>query len=156
MKKKILLFLFAVLLLPGNIYLVYLFLSSPAREMGFKISGNPNDFICRWGKNRANLVAEDDNINVAGVVSPESNLHFVAAQKSFLLTYNHTLIIDFNRDFLADYIKKPDGKEYIRIDGRYVPVISSNLQYDTVTLPDGKVLSWKNNQWQEVQKKMPR
>ena len=156
MKKKILLFLFAVLLLPGNIYLVYLFLSSPSRKMGFKISGNPDDFICWWGKNRANLVVEDDNINVAGVVSPESNLHFVAAQKSFLLTYNHTLIIDFNRDFLADYIKKPDGKEYIRIDGRYVPVISSNLQYDTVTFPDGKVLSWKNNQWQDVQKKMPR
>ena len=65
------------------------------------------------------------------------------------------MIIDFNRDFLADYIKKPDGKEYIRIGGRYVPIVRMDWNNYSAVLPDGKIQLWKNNQWQEVQKKIP-
>ena len=56
MKKKILLFLFAVLLLPGNIYLVYLFLSSPARKARFKVEGNPDNFAMNRIRKAVTLV----------------------------------------------------------------------------------------------------
>lgn len=155
MKKKILLFLFAVLLLPGNIYLVYLFLSSPARKARFKVEGNPDDFFCQWGNNAIIVTVKNNNMTSVGAVSPGNDFHWIAAKNHFFLFHNKTMIIDFNRDFLADYIKKPDGKEYIRIGGRYVPIVRMDWNNYSAVLPDGKIQLWKNNQWQELQKKIP-
>ena len=107
------------------------------------------------GDNTANVVVENNNISVVGALAGKSNLHCVAVENCFILTYNNTTVIDHNRDFLIDYIKMPDGRKYIQINGKYVPVVSIDFKNFSAALPDGRILFWKNNRWQEEQKHVP-
>ena len=58
------------------------------------------------------------------------------------------MVIDYNQDFLADYILMPDGKKYIQMKGQLIPISGSDLKNRSVTLPSGKVMSWQNGAWQ--------
>ena len=149
MYKKILLLLAAALLLPGNIYLVYNYFSSAsAKKTGFEVEGDKNNFLCRWGSNAASVIVDNNNIIAVGAAASNSDFYWAAIGNLFMLNYNNCMVIDYNRDFIADYISMPKEKKYIQINGKLILIEKIDLINNTVTLPDGKVMSWKDNRWQ--------
>ena len=157
MYKKILLLLAAILLLPGNIYLVYNYFSSAsAKKTGFEVEGDKNNFLCRWGSNAASVIVDNNNITAVGAAAPDSDFYWAAIGNLFMLNYNNCMVIDYNRDFIADYISMPEERKYIQINGKLIPIASSNLKTSSVTLPNGKILTWQKDHWQEISKKTQR
>ena len=149
MHKKILLLLAAILLLPGNIYLVWHYFSSDsAKKTGFEVEGNENDFICRRGSNAASVIVDNNNIIAVGAAASNSDFYWAAIGNLFMLNYNNCMVIDYNRDFIADYISMPKEKKYIQINGKLILIEKIDLINKIVTFPDGKMMVWKNNRWQ--------
>ena len=150
MKRKFLIYLFTlILLLPGNIYLVYhYFICGLAKHADVMPEGNENNFIYRWKNNAASLLVENGNIVSVGGVSQKSFFSWAVIGNNFMLNYNNTAVFDFNQDFLADYIRMPDGKKYIQINGKLILIEKIDLINKIVTFPDGKMMVWKNNRWQ--------
>lgn len=145
MSKKSLLYLLLLLLLPGNIHLVYCCFAEKAE---YKVEGNKNSFLCRWQNNCATVTVENGNISMVGAAAENSEFSWVVMEHSFLLSYNLTAAIDYNKDFIADYIWFPGGKEYIQIGGKLVSVSKVDRKKRTAVLPDGKVMKWQNGSWQ--------
>ena len=116
MHKKLIWIFVILLLLPGNIYLIYhCFVSVPAKKAEFRVEGQKNDFLCRWQNNMASVIVENDNIIAVGAAAKESDFYWAVVGNCFMLNYNNAMVIDYNQDFLADYILMPDGKKYIQI-----------------------------------------
>lgn len=148
MHKKTLVYLVMLLmLLPGNIFLGFHYLTSHQKS-GFDVEGNKNDFLCRWQNNTVSVVVKNDNIIAVGAAAKESDFYWSVVGNYFMLNYNNAMVIDYNRDFLVDYILMPNGKKYIQMNGRFIPVSGSDLKNRSVTLPSGKVMSWQNGSWQ--------
>ncbi|MBQ9753848.1 MAG: hypothetical protein IJV93_03760 [Lentisphaeria bacterium] len=149
MHKKLIWIFVILLLLPGNIYLIYhCFVSVPAKKDEFRVEGQKNDFLCRWQNNMASVIVENDNIIAVGAAAKESDFYWAVVGNCFMLNYNNAMVIDYNQDFLADYILMPDGKKYIQMKGQLIPISGSDLKNRSVTLPSGKVMSWQNGAWQ--------
>ena len=137
------------LLLPGNIYLGYrYFVDKAVQEAEFKVEGNKNDFLCRWQSNMASVMVEDGRITAVGAAAGESDFYWGVAGNYFILNFNKAMAVDFDRNFLADYILMPDGKKYIQVNGSLVAIAKGDLKNKTATLPDGKVMVWQNGHWQ--------
>lgn len=64
----------------------------------------------------------------------------------FVLNYNLTMAVDYNKDFITDHLLAPDGKKYIQVNGRLIPVLK--IVDRTATLPDGKTMRWHTDRWQ--------
>ena len=65
-----------------------------------------------------------------------------------MLNYNCAVIVDYNKDFIADYIRTADGKKYIQMNGELVRIFELNLKMRTATLFDGKIVRWDKNHWE--------
>ena len=150
MKRKFLIYLFTlILLLPGNIYLVYhYFICGLAKHADVMPEGNENNFIYRWKNNAASLLVENGNIVSVGGVSQKSFFSWAVIGGYFVLNCNNAMAVDYNQDFLTDYIWRPDGKMYIQLNGKFILIEKIDLINKTVTFPDGKAMVWKNNRWQ--------
>ena len=150
MKSKFLIYLLTlILLLPGNIYLVYhYFICGLAKHADVMLEGNENNFLYRWKNNAASLLVENGNIVSVGGVSQKSFFSWAVIGGYFVLNCNNAMAVDYNQDFLTDYIRRPDGKMYIQLNGKFILIEKIDLINKTVTFPDGKAMVWKNNRWQ--------
>ena len=147
MSKKSLLYVILFLVLSaGNIYFACRCFISPQSE--FQVEGDKNDFLCRWDSNAASVRIENGNIAGVGAASAESDFYWAVTESYFMLNYNCAVIVDYNKDFIADYIRTADGKKYIQMNGELVSIFELNLKMRTATLPDGKIMRWKNNHWE--------
>ena len=147
MSRKSLLYLILFLLLAvGNVYFVCRYFASARTE--FQIEGSKNDFLCRWGSNAASVRIENGNIAGVGAASAESDFYWAVTESYFMLNYNCAVIVDYNKDFIADYIRTADGKKYIQMNGELVSIFELNLKMRTATLPDGKIVRWDKNHWE--------
>ena len=140
-----------VLLLPGNIYLAYKSCIGPrsAEERGFVVEGDGNDFLCRWRSNGVLVTVEKNNIKAVGAAAAGSDFFWGVTEGYFILNYNNAMAIDFNRDFLADYVAASDEKRYIQLNGRLEPVASYELKALRFTLQDGRTFVWRDGRWQQ-------
>ena len=141
-----------LLLLPGNIYIVYKSCIGPrsAEERGFVVEGDGNDFLCRWRSNGVLVTVRNDNIIAVGAAADGSNFFWGVTEGYFVLSYNNMVAIDFNKDFLADFINAPDEKSYIQMNGRLEPVASYELKALRFTLQDGRTFVWREGRWQQT------
>ena len=113
MSRKSLLYLILFLLLAvGNVYFVCRYFASARTE--FQVEGDKNDFLCRWGSNAASVRIENGNIAGVGAASAESDFYWAVTESYFMLNYNCAVIVDYNKDFIADYIRAADGKNIFR------------------------------------------
>ena len=144
--------LLLLLLLPGNIYLAYKSCTGPrsAEERGFVVEGDGNDFLCRWRSNGVLVTVRNDNIIAVGAAADGSNFFWGVTEGYFVLSYNNMVAIDFNKDFLADFINAPDEKSYIQMNGRLEPVASYELKALRFTLQDGRTFVWREGRWQQT------
>lgn len=138
-----------LLLLPGNIYLAYKSCIGPrsAEERGFVVEGDGNHFLCRWRSNSASVDILENNIVAVEAAANGSNFFWGVAEDFFVLTYNNTVAVDYNKDFLADYVAAPDGKRYIQMNGRLVSVADCKPKEKRFTLRDGKTFVWRDGRW---------
>ena len=143
--------LLLLLLLPGNIYLAYKSCIGPrsAEERGFVVEGDGNHFLCRWRSNGASVDIEKNNIIAVGAAAAGSDFFWGVTEGYFVLNYNNAMAIDFNRDFLADYVAASDEKRYIQLNGRLEPVASYELKALRFTLQDGRTFVWRDGRWQQ-------
>ena len=141
-----------LLLLPGNIYLAYKSCFGPrsAEERGFVVEGDGNHFLCRWRSNSASVDILENNIVAVGAAANGSNFFWGVAEDFFVLTYNNTVAVDYNKDFLADYVAAPDGKRYIQMNGRLVSVADCKPKEKRFTLRDGRTFVWRDGRWQQT------
>lgn len=147
MSRKSLLYLVLFLLLSaGNIYFVCRYFILPQAE--FQVEGNENDFLCRWYSNAASVTVENDNIVGVGAASDASDFYWTVTDSYFMLNYNKAMVVDYNKDFVADYVLTADGERYIQVNGELVRISEFHFKTRTATLPDGKIVYWKNNRWQ--------
>ena len=143
--------LLLLLLLPGNIYIVYKSCIGPrsAEERGFVVEGDGNDFLCRWRSNGVLVTVRNDNIIAVGAAADGSDFFWGVTEGYFVLNYNNAMAIDFNKDFLADFIAAYDKKKsYIQLNGRLEPVASYELKALRFTLQDGRTFVWREGRWQ--------
>ena len=143
--------LLLLLLLPGNIYIVYKSCIGPrsAEERGFVVEGFGNDFLCRWRSNGVLVTVRNDNIIAVGAAAAGSDFFWGVTEGYFVLNYNNAMAIDFNKDFLADFIAAYDKKKsYIQLNGRLEPVASYELKALRFTLQDGRTFVWCDGRWQ--------
>ena len=140
-----------LLLLPGNIYLAYKSCIGPrsAEQRGFVVEGDGNHFLCRWRSNGASVDIEKNNIIAVGAAAAGSDFFWGVTEGYFILNYNNAMAIDFNRDFLADYVAASDEKRYIQLNGRLEPVASYELKALRFTLQDGRTFVWRDGRWQQ-------
>jgi hypothetical protein len=96
----------------------------------------------------ASVIVENDNIIAVGAAAKESDFYWAVVGNCFMLNYNNAMVIDYNQDFLADYILMPDGKKYIQMNGQLTAISNSDLKNKSITLPNGKMMVWRNNRWQ--------
>ena len=154
LSKKTFVFLVVILLLlllPGNIYLAYKSCIGPrsAEERGFVVEGDGNDFLCRWRSNGVLVTVEKNNIKAVAAAAAESDFFWCVTEGYFVLNYNNTMAVDYNKDFLADFISAYDKKKsYIQLNGRLVPVASYELKALRFTLQDGRTFVWREGRWQ--------
>ena len=143
--------LLLLLLLPGNIYLAYRSCIGPrsAEARGFVVEGDGNDFLCRWRSNGVLLTIKKNNIIAVGAAANGSDFFWGATEGYFVLNYNNTMVVDYNKDFLADFIAAHDKeKSYIQLNGRLEPVASYDLMTKRFTLQDGRTFVWCDGRWQ--------
>ena len=145
-KKSLFFFILLLLLLSGNIYFACRYFVSARTE--FQVEGDKNDFLCRWGSNAASVRIENGNIAGVGAASAESDFYWAVTESYFMLNYNCAVIVDYNKDFIADYIRTADGKKYIQMNGKLVSIFELNLKMRTATLSDGKIVRWDKNHWE--------
>ena len=145
-KKSLLYLILFVLLLAGNIYFACRYFASTRTE--FQLEGNKNDFLCRWGSNAASVRVENGNIAGVGAAAAESDFYWAVTDSYFMLNYNCAVIVDYNKDFIADRIQTADGKKYIQIKGKLILISEFDFEKRAATLPDGKTICWKNDRWQ--------
>ena len=102
--------LLLLLLLPGNIYRAYKSCIGPrsAEERGFVVEGDGNDFLCRWRSNGVLVTVRNDNIMTVGAAAAGSDFFWGVTEGFFVLNYNNAMAVDFDKDFLADFIAAPD------------------------------------------------
>ena len=143
--------LLLLLLLPGNIYLAYKSCIGPrsAEQRGFVVEGDGNDFLCRWRSNAASVVVRNDNITTVTAVAAQNFFFWGVTEGFFILNYNNAMVVDFNKDFLADYVAAPDGKRYIQMNGRLVSVADCKPKEKRFTLQDGRTFVWRDGRWQQ-------
>ena len=146
-KKSLLYLILFVLLLAGNIYFAYRYFVAVRTE--FQLEGDKNDFLCRWGSNAASVRVENGNIAGVGAAAGESDFYWAVTDSYFMLNYNCSVIVDYNKDFIADRIQTADGKKYIQIKGELILISEFDFKNRIATLPDGKTICWKNDRWQE-------
>ena len=147
MYKKLLIYFALLLLLPGNIYLAYRYWHS--LQTGYTVEGEPNDFLCRYfSGNAVFLTIRNDNIKSAAASGTDSDFFWGTTDGFNILCYNSVTAFDYNKDYIFDLILLPGEKKAISVNGRYVPVLNKISDARTVTLPDGKTMTWKNNHWQ--------
>ena len=141
-----------LLLLPGNIYLAYKSCIGPrsAEERGFVVEGEGNDFLCRWRSNGVLVTVRNDNIMTVGAAAAGSDFFWGVTEGFFILNYNNAMAVDFDKDFLADFIAAPDEKSYIQMNGRLVPVASYELKALRFTLQDGRTFVWRGGCWRQT------
>ena len=144
-KKSLFCFILFLLLVSGNIYFACRYFVSTRTE--FQVEGDKNDFLCRRGSNAASVRIENGNIASVGAAAAESDFYWTTTESYFMLNYNCAVIVDYNKDFIADYIRTADGKKYIQIKGELIQVSGFNFKKRIATLPDGKTAYWKNNKW---------
>ena len=144
-KKSLFCLILFLLLVSGNIYFACRYFVSTRTE--FQVEGDKNDFLCRRGSNAASVRIENGNIASVGAAAAESDFYWTTTESYFMLNYNCAVIVDYNKDFIADYIRSADGKKYIQIKGELIQVSGFNLKKRIATLPDGKTAYWKNNKW---------
>ena len=144
--------LLLLLLLPGNIYLAYKSCIGPrsAEQRGFVVEGDGNDFLCRWRSNGVLVTVRNDNIMTVGAAAAGSDFFWGVTEGFFILNYNNAMAVDFDKDFLADFIAAPDEKSYIQMNGRLVPVASYELKALRFTLQDGRTFVWREGRWQQT------
>ena len=140
-----------LLLLPGNIYIVYKSCIGPrsAEERGFVVEGDGNDFLCRWRSNGVLVTVEKNNIKAVGAAAAGSDFFWGVTEGYFILNYNNAMAIDFNKDFLADYVAASDEKRYIQLNGRLEPVASYELKALRFILQDGRTFVWRDGRGQQ-------
>ena len=126
-----------LLLLPGNIYLVYRYLYS--QQTGYAVEGEPNNFLCRsLPGNAVFLTIRNDNIKSAAASGTDSDFFWGTTDGFNILCYNSVTAFDYNKDYIFDLILLPGEKKVISVNGRHVPVLNKISDARTVTLPDGK------------------
>lgn len=145
-KKSLLYLILFVLLLAGNIYFACRYFVAVRTE--FQLEGDKNDFLCRWGSNAASVRVENGNIAGVGAAVAESDFYWAVTDSYFMLNYNCAVIVDYNKDFIADRIQTADGKKYIQIKGELILISEFDFKKRIATLPDGKTICWKNDRWQ--------
>ena len=145
-KKSLFYFILFLLLLSGNIYFACRYFVSARTE--FQVEGDKNDFLCRRGSNAASVIVDNNNIIAVGAAASNSDFYWAAIGNLFMLNYNNCMVIDYNRDFIADYISMPKEKKYIQINGKLILIEKIDLINKIATFPDGKMMVWKNNRWQ--------
>ena len=145
-KKSLLYLILFVLLLAGNIYFACRYFVAARTE--FQLEGDKNDFLCRWGSNAASVRVENGNIAGVGAAAAESDFYWAVTDSYFMLNYNCAVIVDYNKDFIADRIQTADGKKYIQIKGELILISEFDFKKRIATLPDGKTICWKNDRWQ--------
>ena len=145
-KKSLLYIILFLLLLAGNIYFAYRYFASARTE--FQLEGDKNDFLCRWGSNAASVRIENGNIAGVGAAAAESDFYWAVTNSYFMLNYNCAVVVDYNKDFIADRIQTADGKKYIQIKGELILISEFDFKKRIATLPDGKTVCWKDNRWQ--------
>ena len=156
MSRKTFVFLVVILLLlllPGNIYLAYKSCIGPrsAEQRGFVVEGDGNDFLCRWRSNGASVIIEKNNITAVAAAAAESDFFWGATEGYFVLNYNNAMAVDYNKDFLADFIIAYDKeKSYIQLNGRLEPVAGYDLKALRFTLQDGRTFVWRDGRWQQT------
>ena len=149
--------LLLLLLLPGNIYLAYkscIGLRS-AEQRGFVVEGDGNHFLCRWRSNSASVDIVENNITEVEAAANGSDFFWGVKGVFCVLSYNNMVAIDFNKDFLADFINAPDEKSYIQMNGRLEPVASYELKALRFTLQDGRTFVWCDGRWQQIEHDRP-
>ena len=145
-KKSLLYLILFLLLLAGNIYFACRYFASAQPE--FQVEGDKNDFLCRWDSNAASVRIENGNIAGVGAAASESDFYWAVTNSYFMLNYNCAVVVDYNKDFIADRIQTADGKKYIQIKGELIQVSGFDFKKRIATLPDGKTVCWKDNRWQ--------
>ena len=147
MCKKLLLYFALLLLLPGNIYLAYRCLRTVYN--GYVVEGKPDGFLCHWfQRNAVFLTVRNNNIQSAAASGMDSDFFWGTTDDSNILCYNSVTAFDYNKDYIFDLLLLPGEKKVISVNGRYVPVLNKLSSARTVTLPDGKTMSWQNDHWQ--------
>ena len=144
-KKSLFCFILFLLLVSGNIYFACRYFASAQPE--FQLEGDKNDFLCRWGSNAASVRIENGNIAGVGAAAAESDFYWAVTNSYFMLNYNCAVVVDYNKDFIADRIQTADGKKYIQIKGELIQVSGFDFKKRIATLPDGKTVCWKDNRW---------
>ena len=144
-KKSLLYGILFLVLSAGNIYFACRCFISPQSE--FQVEGDKNDFLCRWDSNAASVRIENGNIAGVGATAAESDFYWAVTKSYFMLNYNCAVIVDYNKDFIADYIRTADGKKYIQIKGELIQVSGFNFKKRIAILSDGKAMCWKDNHW---------
>ena len=120
-----------------------------AEERGFVVEGDGNHFLCRWRSNSASVDILENNIVAVEAAANGSNFFWGVAEDFFVLTYNNTVAVDYNKDFLADYVAASDEKRYIQLNGRLEPVASYELKALRFILQDGRTFVWRDGRWQQ-------
>ena len=145
-KKSLFCFILFLLLLSGNIYFACRYFVSARTE--FQVEGDKNDFLCRRGSNAASVRIENGNIASVGAAAAESDFYWAVTESYFMLNYNCAVIVDYNKDFIADRIQTADGKKYIQNKGELIQVSGFDFKKRIAILLDGKTVCWKDNRWQ--------
>ena len=168
MLKKIVYILILFLLLPGNIYLAYYFFATQRfvkkmtalKNDEYKISRldpeylilinkdkSSDDLLCFTSDKGIAMQFKNNRFTQINVWHGENNFSFVDAGLHRIMSYDRKFIIDYNRDFIPDFIAcREKNQKFIIVDGKYLPVKTLS-QMESAETDDGRKFVWRNNSW---------
>lgn len=171
--KKLLPWLTAFLLLPGNVILLcYItevsFLtgrrfSHPGNDgyslqlmnPAFAVLGNnrtpQTDYLVLTGENSVTLRTDAGNISFIGATSTGNRYfswHHADRQGQTILEWNGNMAADWNQDLIFDFLSKPDGSRHLQLNGNWLPCKTFDAENRRAELADGRIFQWRQAGWQ--------
>ena len=168
MLKKIIYFLILFLLLPGNIYLAYYFFAThrfakkltALQDGEYKISRldpeylilinkdkSSDDLLCFTSDKGIAMQFKNNYFTQINAWHGENNFSFVDAGLHRIMSYDRKFIIDYNRDFIPDFIACHEkNQKCIIVDGKF-QLVKNISQMESAETYDGRKFVWHNNSW---------